>query len=156
MLLRVLLRPFLFLALVAAGGIFSGALCSSYEADASRIVNDGQERVKEIAAASEADQRACATGAFEACDRTMVSISAMADELQRTHDKLVELKPSGDAKQWHTDYVAMLEKTLWTMRASVAAWDAGDLEAVISSGTALTELETEEARLTAYFNDNLR
>lgn len=149
-------RAFVLLVLLLAGSVFSAALCNSYEAKASKVVNDGQERVKEIVADAEADTNACAAGSLEACDRAMQSMSAIADEVEQLHRELSELKPSGKARQWHADYLLLLEKMQWTMRSAVAAWEAGDFQAILAATGAFSELEGEEVRLTNYFNNNLR
>lgn len=153
---RLSIRAVLFLVLVCAGGLSTAALCSSYESKASDIVNDGQKQVEEIGAAAQADMSACSVGQMDACDRTMTSLSAMADELETMRGELSELKPSKDATQWHTDYLAMVDKMLWLIRSTTAAWDAGDFAAVIAMQGPFAELELEEARLIEYFNDNLR
>jgi hypothetical protein len=153
---RLSFRALLLVAIVILGGLSSAALCNSYEAKASRIVNDGQKQVEEINAAAAPDMRACALGQFEACDRTMDSLSLMADEIETMHGKLSKLNPSSDAKQWHADYLVMLEKMLWLIRSTDAAWQSGDLAAIISAGTAFEELVREEDRLAAYFNEELR
>lgn len=151
-----LARPLALLFLVVAGVTFSAALCSSYEAKASNVVNDGQERIKDIGEDAEADMTACGAGSLEACDRTMDAMSDMADEVERMHAELSELKPSKDAQQWHAEYLTMLAKAQWAIRAAVAAWESGDPQAIVASSGAFGDLEMEEARLTAYFNDKLR
>jgi hypothetical protein len=50
----------------------------------------------------------------------------------------------------------MLRRAMWAMRSGVAAWEAGDYEAVLEASAAFQELVEEEERLVTYFNERLR
>jgi hypothetical protein len=154
---NLLARPIVLAILVVAGGLAGGAFCNnSYEANASSVVNDGTNRLEEVAKAAEPDLQSCALGEFAACDRSMDALGLMADEVERTYTELSALEPSDDARQWHADYLQMLRRAMWAMRSGVAAWEAGDYEAVLEASAAFQELVEEEERLVTYFNERLR